>query len=131
VQEGDPRPFRPRTRRAIEHGRAARAQALEHGLDARHAERHVVDPGPAPREEARHRRVLARGLEQLDPRVPRREERDLHPFRVHGLDSRHAQVEDLRPEGKAAREVLDRDADVVHRDRHGADPPPRTRSAAL
>src|SRR5262249_39467385 len=98
---------------------AARLEMGECGRDVLHAQRDVVDPRAALLEVPRDRRVGRGGLEQLQRRLPHRDEmradalrRDL--FRLLDFETEYVTVK-----GERRVQVLDGNADVIEYCLHG------------
>ena len=108
-------------RRLVDQPHAGRAQLVERRRDVVDPVGDVMQPGPAPREEAADRRVRGQRRQQLDVAVPDVEQRRLDALLGDRLamDERHPVR--VAVHGDRRLEVLDGHADVVDAPEHGGE----------
>ena len=78
----------------------------------------VVQPRSVPVDEPRDRRLGRRGLEQLERRLPHRDEHRAHALRWHVVRRRHLEAQRVAIERQRLVQAADRDADVIERRLH-------------
>jgi hypothetical protein len=110
---GDQRTFGARPRLLIDESHAARLQLIEHGTEVAHAQRDVVNTGPALLDVFRDSRVAGRRLEQLDGRFAHGNEMRADPLRRNLLGELHVETERVPEKGERLIDVLNRDTDMV------------------
>ena len=98
--------------RFVQQSRAAGSQAGDGGVEIRHAQRDVVQPGPALFEELRDGRIGGGGFQQFDARVPGGQHRDIHLFVRDGFAMGDGEAEGF-VEGDGVGRGWDGDAEVV------------------
>ena len=113
VNEGDQRTSGARPRLLIDESYAARLQAIEHGAEVAHAQRDVVNTGPALLDVFRDGRVARRRLEQLDGRFADGNEMRADPLRRDLLGDLHVETERVPEEGERLIDVLNSDTDMI------------------
>lgn len=122
MDKSDLAPEEPAPRMLVDQLCAGGRELAQRALEIRAGKRDVVHAGPAPGEEATDGRVLAGGLEQLDPAVAD-EQRD----RLNALLLERVAMLDRRPEQPLVGcdrvvEALDRDAEMMDAaDAHASD----------
>src|SRR5450759_5183131 len=120
MQEDDALAVRPRRRDPVEKTISLRGQIFDDFLEIRDFEAQVVQPTAAPEEELRDRRIVGRRLQQLQPRVPERQEGRPHLLRRHLLAVRDLETE-IPVDRKRVVDRDDRDADVIEAADHALD----------
>ena len=83
------------------------------GVDVGHLVRDVVHPGPALREEAADRGVVAERREALDPAVADEHDRRFHALLLDRRATLDLRAEEARVRGDGLVEIRDRDAEMV------------------
>jgi hypothetical protein len=97
---------------------AALAQLGKRRVEVLHAQGDVVQAGPAPVNEPRDRRLGRRRLEQLESRLPHRDEHRAHALGWHVVRRRHLEAQRIAIERQRFVQAADSDADVIERRLH-------------
>ena len=97
---------------------AARRELRERGADVVDAERDVVQPGAAPGEEFRDRRIGRGRLQQLETGRTHRDKVRPHPLARHLFRGLHLEPERVAIEAQRRVEIRHRDADVIENGFH-------------
>jgi hypothetical protein len=113
MDEGDLEPEEPTARSPVEQVRAFGIEPLERGEEVLGLDRDVVHPGPAPRNEATDRSVLARGRHELDAAIADEHRGCLDTLVDERLPALEAGTEERLVRRDRLVEIGDGDAEVV------------------
>ena len=119
MDERDRRAFRAWPRLFVDHPDAARPELGDRRVDVVDPQRDVVEAGTALVDVPRDRRLRRRRLEQLELRLPDRDEMRAHLLARHLLGGFDLEAERVTVERQRGGQIFHGDADVVEDSFHG------------